>query len=138
MDGREWGNATVPVVNVEAPGVLRAIVRGDTNILVNFDPANGKTGDFEVYLARLGFGLNINVRAGENNGRSLRHDFVVLSLTHEKLAPVSQELHFASSAVEAASRPDRIALAVWITNAGDIRPLQATGGWLPTNPSNTH
>ena len=138
LDGREWGNATVPVVNVEAPGVLRAIVRGDTNILVNFDPANGKTGDFEVYLARLGFGLNINVRAGENNGRSLRHDFVVLSLTHEKLAPVSQELHFASSAVEAASRPDRIALAVWITNAGDIRPLQATGGWVPTNPSDAH
>ena len=137
LDGREWGNATVPA-NVEAPGVLRAIVRGDTNILVNFDPANGKTGDFEVYLARLGFGLNINVRAGENNGRSLRHDFVVLSLTHEKLAPVSRELHFPSWAVEAASRPDRIALAVWITNAGDIRPLQATGGWLPTNPSNTH
>ena len=138
LDGREWQNATVPVVNVEAPGVLRATVRGDDNILINFDPANGKTGDFEVYLARLGFGLNINVRAGENSGRSLHHDFVVLSLTHEKLAPASQELHFPPAAVEAASRPDRIALAVWITNAGDIRPLQATGGWLPKNPSDTH
>jgi hypothetical protein len=127
LDGREWGNATVPVVNVEAPGILRAIVRGDDNILVNFDPANGKTGDFEVYLAPLGFGINIDVRAGENNGCSLRHDFVVLSLTHEKLGPVPQELHF-SSAVEAASRPDRMALAVWVTDAGDIRLLQATGG----------
>jgi len=134
LDGREWRDATIPVVNAEAPGILRAIVRGDNNVLVNFDPAKGKTGDFEVYLARLGFGININVRAGENNGRSLRHDFVVLSLTHEKLGPVPQELHSPSLAVEAAGRPDRMALAVWITNAGDIRPVQATGGWLPTNP----
>ena len=138
LDGREWENATIPVVNVEAPGILRAIVRDDNNVLVNFDPAKGKTGDFEVYLARLGFGINVNVRAGENNGRSLRHDFVVLSLTHGKLGSVPQELHFPSSAVEAASRPDRIALAVWVTNAGDIRPLQTTGGWLPTNPSGAH
>ena len=138
LDGREWQNATVPVINAEAPGILRAIVRDDNNVLVNFDPAKGKTGDFEVYLARLGFGINVNVRAGENNGRSLRNDFVVLSLTHGKLGSVPQELHFPSSAVEAASRPDRIALAVWVTNAGDIRPLQTTGGWLPTNPSGAH
>jgi hypothetical protein len=138
LDGREWENATVPIVNVEAPGILRAIVRGDDNVRTNFDPAKGKTGDFEVYLARLGFGINNNVRAGENNGRRLRHDFVVLSLTHEKLEPAPQELHFPCSALETASRPDRIALAVWITNAGDIRPLQATGGWLPTNSSDAH
>src|SRR5213079_851664 len=105
--------------------------RDDNSVLVQFEPGKEKKTDLEVYFARLGFGINSNVRAGENNGRSLRHDFVVLSLTHEKLGPVPQELHFPSSAIEAASRPDRIALAVWITNAGDIRPLQATGGWLP-------
>jgi hypothetical protein len=138
LDGREWENATVPVVNVDAPGILRVIVRGDDNVLVNFVSLKGKTGDFEVYLARLGFGINNNVRAGENNGRSLRHDFVVLSLTHEKLEAVPQELHFPSSALESASRPHRIALAIWITNASDIRPLQATGGWLPTNSSDAH
>ena len=32
------------------------------------EPANGISGEFEVYLARLGFGINVNVRAGENNG----------------------------------------------------------------------
>src|SRR5437763_10921275 len=31
--------------------------------------------------------------AGENNGRSLRHDFVVLSLDHQKLASSPQEFH---------------------------------------------
>ena len=130
LNGREWRGASIPVVNDETPGILRATVRGDNNVLVAFEPAKEKTGDFEVYLARLGFGINSNVRAGENNGRSLRHDFVVLSLAHEKLGLGPQELHLPSS--RAASRPDRTALAAWITNAGDIRPVQATGGWLPT------
>jgi hypothetical protein len=136
LNGREWRDASVPVVNDETPGILRATVRGDNNVLVTFEPAKEKPHDFEVYLARLGFGININVRAGENNGRSLRHDFVVLSLAHEKLGPGPQELHLPSSG--AASRPDRTALAAWITNAGDIRPVQAIGGWLPANSSDAH
>ena len=133
LNGREWRDASVPVANEEAPGILRATVRGDNNVLVTFEPAKEKPRDFEVYLARLGFGININVRAGENNGRSLHHDFVVLSLAHEKLGRGPQELHLPSSG--AASRPDRTALAAWITNAGDIRPVQAIGGWLPANLS---
>ena len=136
LNGREWRDASIPVVNNEAPGILRATMRGDNNVLVAFEPAKEKTGDFEVYLARLGFGIDSNVRAGENNGRRLRHDFVVLSLAHEKLGLDPQELHLPSSG--AASRPGRTALAAWITNAGDIRPLQATGGWLPANPSDAH
>ena len=97
---------------------------------VNFEPANGISGDFEVYLARLGFGINVNVRAGENNGRSLRHDFVVLSLVHEKMGSGTQELRLAPAS-ESVSRPERSALAAWITKAADIKAVQATGGWLP-------
>jgi hypothetical protein len=130
LNGREWRGASVPLVNDEAPGILTATVRSDHTVVINFEPVNGNARDLDVYLARLGFGININVRAGENNGRSLRHDFVVLSLAHEKLGLGPQELHLPSSG--AASRPDRTALAAWITNAGDIRPVQATGGWLPT------
>jgi hypothetical protein len=131
LNGREWQNASVPVINGEAPGVLKATVRSDNTVIVNFEPAKGEARDFDVYLARLGFGININVRAGENNGRSLRHDFVVLSLDHQKLVSSPQEFHLPSPAVETAIRPNRTALAAWITSSGDIRPLQATGGWLP-------
>src|SRR5437763_9745849 len=76
--------------------------------------------------------------AGENNGRSLRHDFVVLSLDHQKLASSPQEFHLPSSAPENASRPNRTALAAWITSPGDITPLQATGGWLPPSSGEGH
>ena len=67
LNGREWRNANVPPAT-EAPGVLKIGIRGDGTVAVNFEPANGISGEFEVYLARLGFGINVNVRAGENNG----------------------------------------------------------------------
>jgi hypothetical protein len=105
---------------------------------VNFEAAKGEARDFDLYLARLGFGISINVRAGENKGRSLRHDFVVLSLDHQKLASSSQEFHLPSSAPENVSRPNHTALAAWIAPAGDITPLQATGGWLPRSSGEGH
>jgi hypothetical protein len=134
LNGREWQNASVPVINnAGAPGLLKATVRRDHAVVINFEPANGNARDFDVYLACLGFGININVRAGENNGRSLRHDFVVLSLDHQRLVSSSQEFHLPSPALETTSRPNRTALAAWITRADDITPLQAIGGWLPHN-----
>jgi hypothetical protein len=129
LNGREWRNANVPPAT-EAAGVLKIGIRGDGTVAVNFEPANGISGEFEVYLARLGFGINVNVRAGENNGRSLRHDFVVLSLVHEKMGSGTQELRLAPAS-ESVSRPERSALAAWITKAADIKAVQATGGWLP-------
>jgi hypothetical protein len=139
LNGREWQNASVPVINDGGtPGVLKATVRSDHSIVINFEPGNASAREFEVYLACLGFGININVRAGENNGRSLRHDFVVLSLDHQKLASGPQELHLPSPAPEIASRPNRTALAAWITRAGDITPLQAIGGWLPPSSGDGH
>ena len=128
LNGHEWRNATVPAVNDAAPGVLEAAVHGDNTVMITFEPA--KSAAFEVYLARLGFGINVNVRAGENNGRSLRHDFVVLSLVHEKMGSGTQELRLAPAS-ESVSRPERSALAAWITKAADIKAVQATGGWLP-------
>ena len=131
LNGHEWRNATISAVNDEAPGVLEAAVHGDNTVIITFEPA--KSAAFEVYLARLGFGINVNVRAGENNGRSLRHDFVVLSLVREKMGSGRQELHFAP-APASSWQPQRTALAAWITKEGNITPLQATGGWLPAMP----
>lgn len=130
LNGREWQNANVPAANDDAPGVLKIEMRGDNIVTVNFKPANGASGEFEVYLARLGFGMKINVRAGENKGRNLGHDFVVLSLVHEKMGLGTPEIHLAPVSASI-SHPERSALAGWITNMGDIKPIQATGGWLP-------
>lgn len=140
LDGREWRNAHVPAENAETPGVLKIALRGDDAVMVDFHPSHETADEFEVYLARLGFGIHVNVRAGENNGRNLRHDFVVLSLAHTRLDhgtsgssrsySVSAEMHFAPPQ-QSAVHLERSALAAWIARSGEITPVQATGGWLP-------
>ena len=82
---------------------------------------------FDVHVARLGFDLKINVKAGENSGRKLSHDFVVLSLTDAPLTSGGAELHLASGPAQASG--SREAVAAWITERGQLEPIQAVGGW---------
>ena len=133
LNGREWRNTTIPVVNDAALGALKATVQDSNAVMISFEPANGSSAKFDVYFARLGFGIAVNVRAGENNGRSLKHDFVVLSLVREKMSSGTQEIRF-PAASESVTRPERSALAAWVTKEGEITPLQAVGGWLPAMP----
>src|SRR6266853_2095649 len=66
-------------------GVL-TVTSSDTNRWqVNFAPANTGSADYEVHAALLGGNLSSNVKAGENRGRLLRHDFAVLTLATTSL-----------------------------------------------------
>jgi hypothetical protein len=129
LDGREWRGANIPVTDEKAVGILKVAVQANDKFLVSFAPASGNDAlDVECYIARLGFGIEMAVHAGENNGRKLHHDFVVLDLAHAKLGSSPQEFRLP---VKGANPPSRTALAAWVTKEGDTRPLQAVGGWLP-------
>jgi hypothetical protein len=129
LDGREWQNQSVPPPAAEAAGVLTVRLLDGDRVTATFQPAAGGGRDFEIHLARLGFGLSTAVKAGENSGRKLRHDFVVLSLTNETMPGGSKELRLPSAASGQAG--ERGALAAWVTQAGQMEPIQAVGGWLP-------
>ena len=64
------------------------------------------------------------VKAGENNGQTLRHDFIVLSLQTVKLGDPETSLALA------AARPGEKAIAIWVTEENQLEPAQAVGGWL--------
>jgi hypothetical protein len=122
LDGRECHERSVPLSSSEKPGVLKLSVRNE-KVLAEFDPANGGPRDVDLHLAALGFDLNTKVTAGENNGRNLHQDFVVLSLVNEKMSGGKAEVGFA---------PDsRVrAVAAWVTTPNQPEPIQAVGGWL--------
>jgi hypothetical protein len=126
LDGLEWrGGGQPPASSGEIAGVL-AVERADTGAVhVGFAP--NRKFDGEVHVAILGGGIASNVRAGENEGRVLHHEFIVLAL---QSAPLKNGAADLSSAVPAVSGVTRHALVVWITRRGDSLPLQATGGWL--------
>lgn len=112
------------------PGPIDLRIR-DGMVTAGFAPAADLRGPLELNIAVLGFGLNTDVEAGENSGRLLRHDFVVLA--HERLALRPDGEGFTASGP--LPRPhlsaERRAVAAWVSEPGDPFPIQAAGGWLP-------
>ncbi len=84
-------------------------------------------GDYELHAAVLGGGIVSEVRAGENAGRTLRHEFVALALERAPLRDGTASLRLPMPKVAGV---ERHALAVWVTRRGQLAPVQATGGWL--------
>ena len=125
LDGAEWR---------KGPGVSLPTAKNPAGELTADHAAGGvcrvtylPAGDYEAHVALLSGGIRSEVRAGENRGRVLLHEFVVLELKSALLDHGSVELKLNDSPAGGIARR---ALAVWITRRGELAPLQATGGWL--------
>jgi hypothetical protein len=122
LDGHEWHNPEVPKASNEKPGVLQiAIVDGEVS--GTYIPADGQVKVVRFYIAQLGFDLATKVTAGENSGRSLRQDFVVLSLQ-------SREMSNGQIKITLPGESRTGAIVAWITARDELEPIQATGGWI--------
>ena len=122
LDGRELMERNVPTSSTDKPGILKLSIVND-KALAAFAPADGATKDVDLHVAALGFDLSTKPTAGENSGRNLRQDFVVLSLVNGKMSGGKVEIEF---------KPDSRAgaIAAWVTSPNQIEPIQAIGGWL--------
>lgn len=132
VDGREWRGwflgRSLPDAVVDGGGMLRLSETGG-RVDVRFAPNGEPDGLVGVHLARLGFGLETPVEAGENRGRTLRHDFVVTGY-ERGVATFSDGGWIVDLPLPAAVTVSRReALVAWITVGGDPRPVQAVGGW---------
>jgi hypothetical protein len=98
---------------------------------ISFVPAKTGSQGYEVYGALLGNELHSEVKAGENRGRRLDHDFVVVAFAK---APLSSSEHVLLGEIRLApklnSGEGRLGIAVWITAQNSLKPLQAVGGWI--------
>jgi hypothetical protein len=125
LDGAEWRNGSnhPPRASAEKAGILSVEYAANGTCRVSF----AATGDDEVHAALLGGGISSSVKAGENEGRTLGHEFVVLVLKSTRLTCGAAALILPKSADKTVTRQ---ALAVWVTRHGELLPLQAAGGWL--------
>jgi hypothetical protein len=123
LDGREWRDRRLPQAATSKPGSLRLSI-ANGKVLAEFHPSQGNVRDVDLHVGRLGFDLTTKITAGENNGRTLRQDFVALSLVNEKMSDGKADMPFAGGDTRAG------AIAAWITAPEQIEPIQATGGWL--------
>jgi hypothetical protein len=140
-DGAEWHpDADQPRRSPGRPGVLTLILLDPHTCRVEFTPPvdeGVRPGAWEAHVILLGGGFSSRVTAGENRGRMLTHEFVALQLVDTPLAAAagaptaSAELPVPKANPDDAKGAVRLALAAWVTRSGELRPVQATGGWLP-------
>ena len=87
---------------------------------------------YEFHAALLGSDIKSSVKAGENRGRVLPHDFAVLA--DANVAAKMNDSMFQGT-VTFDSKPlastNRLALAAWVTARTSLQPVQSVGGWLP-------
>ena len=125
LSGAEWrGRGAAPTRSNEPAGVLRA-THASGRVDVHFAPPTA--GDYDAHAVLLGLDLRSRVTRGENAGRDLRHAFVaVTSPVRARVSEGAAELVLPPPPADIAD----LALAVWVTRAGEHTPLQATGGPL--------
>jgi hypothetical protein len=133
LAGKEWRSwFRRPVLSVENPvaaGKLELDINGQ-QAEASFAPSLPVSGALEMHVAVLGFDLSSQVRSGENGGRTLEHDFVVLG--YRRLATEKNNAVYTASFSLPAVKVDseRKAIAAWLSGPDDPSPVQAVGGWL--------
>ena len=131
QDWRGWRNRGPAAIDADAAGDLTVRVE-NSSVAIRFNSLDPDVEQLTAHIALLGMNLETSVRAGENKGRTLRHDFVALDVVSSRLhgsGPV-----FTATATLPETPPDvaDVALAVWIAEAGAQTPIQSVGGFLPS------
>ncbi len=128
--GQEWRswrrNPSQLPVSERQVGVLELITRGDA-FEARFSPSTDDAAEIRLHVAILGFGMKTRVRAGENAGKELSHDFVVLG--HSIFSASERNWQGLLPEAPLADEAERFAVVAWVSAADRQGPIQAVGGW---------
>ena len=134
LNGREWrgffSRRNITQQQGKSVGQLKLEITGDT-ISTSFMPIGSEDKPLKLNIALLGLDIHSNVKAGENRGKILEHNFVVLRYKNIT-ASKDGDNYFGSVRNFDISRYQvkNFAIAAWVTRDDDPTPIQATGGWL--------
>lgn len=136
VNGNEWKGwygirRGQPPLSPEEPGKLSLTINNDT-FQAQFDGINQHSAANTLTIAVLGFGLKTPVKAGENKGELLNHDFVVLALRAYPISADDQQWQGQLPTVAADLKNQApLAIAAWVSPQHSLKPVQAVAGWLP-------
>ena len=124
LNGKEWrgwfSRDSLPE-QAEKTGRLTAVLQGE-RLRVTYSASAAV-----LHVAVLGFGIRQPVAAGENAGKTLPQEFVVLG--YERYSSENSDWQVELPKIKTGNA-ERQALAIWVTGHNAVEPLQATGGWL--------
>lgn len=113
-------------------GVLSVNVKKSLKqVDIRFDPdPETQKQQLTVNLAILGMNLSTSVKSGENKGKILLHDFVVLSHVEEDVTENQDNSFHSLMVIPDISKDIEHILVVWISDPESLSIIQATGGYL--------
>ncbi len=123
-----WRGGQSPRASRAVVGPLRATLSGD-RVEVRFEPADTVREELLAHVALLGMNRQTAVLRGENRGRRLTHDFVVLK--HAMGTMRERDGGFDARLTIDRRDGTKLAVAIWVESNRRQKPLQATGGLLP-------
>jgi hypothetical protein len=134
VNGREWHgwfeNQALPALSITKAGKLRVTFANGTDADAIFIPESARRVPIQLNIALLGANLESAVNRGENSGRNLHHDFVVLQFARINMAASGDSCTGSVSLHKQSVADKPSALAAWVTTNEIDPPIQATGGWL--------
>ncbi|GAM60152.1 hypothetical protein JCM19232_485 [Vibrio ishigakensis] len=126
VDGQEWkgffyrSQRKLPLSSAPDAKTLK-LVNQDMNYSLSFSDRS----EYVATIVWLALDETTEVKRGENRGRTLSHDFVVLE-EQQKLG--KGEWTFMPNDIQGAD-----AVAVWLTKRGEFQPVQTVAGYLDRN-----
>lgn len=132
LNGKEWRSLQDRrALNLDKSNVVGRLNVGidGEKVMATFTATRNKSPAF-LNIAILGFDLVTTVEAGENHGRKLEHDFVVLGYQRMVMEPSGKGYLLTTTLPMKIESAPKTGLAVWVDYGKDLTPIQATGGWL--------
>lgn len=130
-NGQEWRNRN-SLADEDRPtaGDLSVQVTGDA-VAVRFENSYLQETNLVAHVALLGMNMETEVRAGENKGKRLKHDFVALTVVSVPLDRSTDGFEAVTDIQLSKHVTADTALVAWISGDDAQMPLQAVGGYLP-------
>lgn len=128
-NGWFWGRSVPRASKLEGGELTLATKQGSYQLA--YQSEKHSTEGLEAHVAILGFGIETDIPNGENAGKTLKHDFVVVGYQRAKLTQQGGAWHQQISKPKLVDTPmSRQAVVAWVTANNDPKPLQVTAGWL--------
>lgn len=136
LNGKPWkgwrGTEALPHFERPNVGSLHIKSNNKRDFSFTFQPSPEVQGEeYEAFFTVIGFDLISDVRAGENHGKQLKHDFVVLEMRRAKMHESSSanfSSDFTSDLEHYKEQYGQIGIVGWVSYLNVPTPLQATGG----------
>jgi hypothetical protein len=132
VDGKGWQGwfrgKGFPEPMMKSSSTLTATIN-ETQVKVNFDSITDD--NLIAHVALLGFGIETEIKAGENNRRILNHDFVVIGYQQRAMTTDNK----LSSVIDLPFPPivnvdtAKTAMVVWVSTKENPTPIQVAADW---------